>query len=420
MNGFTSPGAGALEGLLVALGVGLMIGVERERRKRERPAQAGIRTFALVALCGALAMLLGGALGLALVTAAVAAVTAAGVWRARKDEDPGLTTEVALVLTSLLGGLAMTSATLAAMTGAVVAILLAARTPLHRFVASVLTEREVADGLLLAGASLVVLPLLPDRDLGPFQALNPREIWLLVILVLGVGAAGHAAVRLVGARFGLPLAGFLGGFVSSAATIAAMGARSRASPGEASASAAAAVLSSIATLIQLALILGAISPEVLAALVPSLFAGGAVALAFGAASLIRAIAAPAAATADTDRSAFSLGSAATFAATVCVVLLLAAAARAWLGEAGVSLAAAVAGLADAHAAAISVATLAAGGRIAPEAAVVPVLLGLTTNTATKIVLAGANGGRGFLLRVGPGLLMVIAATWAPLLVQATG
>src|SRR3546814_18032399 len=90
--------------------------------------------------------------------------------------------------------------------------LLAARTPLHRFVRQVLTEDELRDGLTFAAATLVILPLLPDQAVGPFGVLNPRRIWIVVILVMAIGGTGPIAVRALGARFGRPLAGFAGGF----------------------------------------------------------------------------------------------------------------------------------------------------------------------------------------------------------------
>ena len=104
-------------------------------------------------------------------------------------------------------------------------MLLAARTKLYAFVRSVLIEDEVRDGLIFAGATLVVLPLLPDQAVGPYGSLNPRAIWIIVILVMAIGAAGHISIRLLGAYAGLPIAGFASGFVSSTATIGAMGAR---------------------------------------------------------------------------------------------------------------------------------------------------------------------------------------------------
>ena len=114
---------------------------------------------------------------------------------------------------------------LAAGLAVTVAVLLAARSRLHRFVRSVLTEDELQDALIFAGATLVVLPLVPDRPMGPYGALNPHSIWILVILVMAISAAGYIAVRMLGARFGLPIAGLASGFISSTATIGAMGAR---------------------------------------------------------------------------------------------------------------------------------------------------------------------------------------------------
>ena len=137
---------------------------------------------------------------------------------------------------------------LAAGVAVVVAILLAARTPLHHFVRSVLTESEVKDALIFAGATLVVLPLLPDRPLGPYGALNPHTIWIIVILVMAISAAGYVAVRMLGARFGLPIAGLASGFISSTATIGAMGARAAKAPDVLAAAVAGAVLSTVATI----------------------------------------------------------------------------------------------------------------------------------------------------------------------------
>ena len=188
---------------------------------------------------------------LAVAAAGVIGLTAVSYDRNR-DDDPGLTTEIALVLTLALGGLAMREPGLAAALSVVVAILLAARAPLHRFVRDVLTEVELRDALILAAATLIVWPLLPDRYLGPLSAINPSKIWTIVILLMAIGAGGHIAVRALGARFGLPVSGFASGFASSAATIGAMGARAKANRDLTRPAAAGAVLSNVATAIQLA------------------------------------------------------------------------------------------------------------------------------------------------------------------------
>lgn len=166
-----------------------------------------------------------------------------------------MTTEVALIFSVLVGGLAILSPGVAACVGVVVAILLAARTPLHHFVSQVLTPDEVREALILAGATLVVLPLPPDRAMGPFQALNPRSVWVVVVLVLAIGAADHIAVRALGARWGLPLAGLASGFILSTATIGAMAGRAAAL----SAAVAGAVLSTVATIVQVTLVIAVTS-----------------------------------------------------------------------------------------------------------------------------------------------------------------
>ncbi len=409
---------GPLISLAVALGIGLLIGAERERRKRgaSAPQAAGIRTFAITSLAGAVSLLFGSVAILAVTAVVTGVLATVSYWLTQQDDDPGITTEVALVLTVLLGGLATRQPALAAMIGVAVAVLLAARTPLHHFVTSVLTEREVNDALVLAGAALVVLPLLPDRAIGPFDAINPRSIWIVVVLVLSIGAAGHVAVRALGMRFGLPLAGFASGFVSSAATIGAMGERARKAPDALSATVAGAVLSTVATFAQMAVVIAATSLPTLESMTAPLVCGGLVAAAYGAAFTVRALRQPTPKAADAQ-GAFSLASALGFALTLAVVLMLSAALREWFGETGAVVAAAAAGLVDAHAAAISIAAMVASGAMLPGDSVAPILAGLSTNTATKILFAATGGGPRFGLRVVPGLLLALAAAWAGALLR---
>jgi uncharacterized membrane protein (DUF4010 family) len=143
----------------------------------------------------------------------------------------------------LLGGLAVSRPGLAA--AVAIAILLNARTEVHHFAISVLGEDEIRDALIFAAATLIVLPILPNQPMGPFGALNPHAIWIIVILVMAIGALGHIAVRLAGARFGLPIAGFASGFISSTATIASMGARAANAPELLWPAAAAAIFSTL-------------------------------------------------------------------------------------------------------------------------------------------------------------------------------
>ena len=398
--------------LAVALGIGLLIGAERERRKGEGPSRspAGIRTFTIASLAGAVSFIVGGELVFAIVTAGVILLTAIGYWHGNED-DPGLTTEIALIVTTLLGGLSIQNSTLAAGLAVTIASLLAARSRLHHFVRSVLTEDELKDALILAGATFVVLPLAPDRPMGPYGALNPHSIWILVILVMAIGAAGYVAVRTLGARVGLPMAGLASGFISSTATIGAMAARAAKTMDVLAAAVAAAVLSTIATIVQLAIVLAATSMTTLRILSVPLICAGLAAVVYGTIFTIQALQQKTESEAQSGR-AFSLSVAIVFALTLSSILIASAALREWFGETGIVVAAALAGFVDTHSAAISVASLVASGKMSAADAVLPILAGLSTNTISKIFIAGFSGGRSFALRVIPGLIFVTLAAWA--------
>jgi uncharacterized membrane protein (DUF4010 family) len=398
--------------LVTAIAIGALIGAERERRKGEGPVRssAGIRTFTITSIVGAVAFTLGGVALLAVATASVAVMVTVSYWQ-RKDQDPGLTTEVVLVLTALLGGLCIQSPQTAAAMAVTVTILLYLKAWLHNLVISVISKDELDDALIFAAATLVVLPLVPDRQLGPYMALNPHSIWIVIVLIMGISAAGYVAVRLFGSRFGLPLAGALSGFISSTATIGAMGARAAKSRDLLAACVAGAVLSTMATIAQMALVVAATSMPTLSSLsMPLLLAGGA-AVAYGATFTLLAMRH----TGDDVKQTggvFSLKTAFSFGLILAAILVISAGLQARLGGSGVLLAAVVAGLVDTHAAAISVASLVVSGKVTPHDAVIPILAGLTSNTLTKLVIASSSGGWAFAIRVIPGLAIVVLAAWA--------
>lgn len=395
----------------VALGIGLLIGVDRERRKGEGVgrAAAGLRTFAITSLLGAASMEIGGPVLLSVTTVGVFTLTALAYYRTH-SEDPGLTTEIALVLTLILGGLAVREPLEAAALAVAAAILLAARTPMHSFVRDVLTQSELRSALIFAAATLVVWPILPDRYLGPFDAINLRSVWSIVILIMAISACGYIAVRALGSRYGLPAAGLASGFVSSSATIAAMGARVVDDPRLLGPGVAAAVLSTVATVAQISIVVAATSPETFLALAMPLILAGFAAVAYG---LIFAFSLGDSPTDGPSNpgEAFSFKSALLLAAILAAILVAAAALRTWFGESGLVVAAAVAGFADAHATAVSVASQVAAGKMAARDACMPILVGFTTNSITKIILAIASGSGAFALRVVPGLIIVLVAAW---------
>ncbi|WP_342616210.1 MgtC/SapB family protein [Rhodoferax sp. GW822-FHT02A01] len=400
--------------LSVALGIGLLVGAERERRKGSSPdrSAAGIRTFAIASIMGAVGMLIGDVELLALVVF-MTGCAAMIAYRANHKEDPGLTTEFALVLTSMLGGMAVKNALLAAGVGVLLALLLVARNAIHHFVKTLLTAQDLEDTLIFSATALIVMPLVPDQFMGPFHALNPRNLVMLVVVVMAISAAGYVGTRWLGPRHGLPLAGFAAGFVSSTATIHSMGQRSVADSSVAAPAVAGAVLSSIATFVQMSVLIGLVQPGLLRLLALPLLAGGAVALFYGLYFLWRA---------RRDDShepmeqasgrAFNLRTSVTFALLLGGVMIVSAGLNAWLGDQGLVLGAVVAGLADAHATAASAASLVASGKIQATQAVLPILLGLTANTLTKAVVAYHAAGMAYARKIVPGLATMILAVWA--------
>lgn len=383
-----------LLGILAALGGGLLVGVQRERHKEEHsPSEpAGVRTFTLVALVGAVAAFLGTTLAW-LAGAAVAAFAVTAYLR-RADREPGLTTEVALFATYLLGVMAMTAPSAAAGLFVVLVALLQTKQALHHFTRSVLSERELGDALLLAASVLIVLPMLPDRTFDPFHVLNPRRIWLFAVLVMSINAAGYIALRVFGARRGLLLAGFFGGFVSSTATIAGMGQRARTGSSLTSACVAAALLSNVATVIQLTVIIVVAAPSMLPSLGPALLIAGITAVVAAAVFFWRSD--------ETNHLQTPQGrpfdpvQALIFAGIVAFAAWVAALLRDWMGTGGMVVAAALAGFADVHAAAIGLAQLST--ETTADLFAYALTAAFTANSVVKCIASGI-GGRAFAIPV---------------------
>ena len=397
--------------LATAIGIGLLIGAERERRKGggSQRGAAGVRTFALAAFAGALSSYLQSE-ALLVVVAAGAVVFSALAYRHAARRDPGLTTEFALLVTVLLGALTLQNPLLAAGLSVVVTILLAARERMHRALKNLLSEQEAHDALVFLAATLVILPIVPNRGLGPFHAFNPRKIWELVVLVMAIGAASYIALRALGSRLGLALAGFVGGFISASATIGLMGNRAKRNPELGSAAASSAILATVATVVQMFLVLLATNVVTCRALtMPLLFAGAA---AIGYAVVFITLTSKITTTNEpTAGRAFDLRLAFIFAMTITVILFLCAFLNQRYGTRGLLLGAALSGFADTHATAISIASLVSAGKLAPESAVLPILFGFATNTLTKAVVASAVGGYRFALRILPGLIAVVLAAF---------
>ena len=396
--------------ILVALGAGLLVGVERERRMKadKVPAAAGVRTFAIVSLLGVLGALSHSYIVLAAVAFGVVVLTALSYHRTR-DGDPGLTSEVALLATFLTGVLAASQPVLAAAAGVLIVVLLVTRGPLHTFAQAKLSDQELQDAVLLAAAAILVLPILPDHPVDPWNVVNPRLVWKLTVLIMLVDATGYVAQRLVGARAGLPLSGLLGGFVSSTAVVATMGKRAQAQPKVLSSAVAGAALSQVATVVQLALVLAISNMALLERLRWVLLAMGLTMAAYGA-LMIRATRGEPAPPPPSGR-AFRLRTALIFATAFVLVMLLVAWLQRSFGPTWALGGVVIGGFADAHSTAASVGSLAAQGQLPPGLAAIAIGLIVTTNTLSKLGFARAGGGAYF-LRLAPGLVLLVAAFWA--------
>lgn len=393
-----------LVGVAMALGIGLLIGLQRERAKGS-PGSArggpGLRTCLLLALAGAVADRLGTPAVLA-AGLGLAALLAMSRWR--RHDDAGPAGEVAMLVTFLLGMLALHARELAAGLGVTAAVVLAGKHRLHALARHWLSERELHDLLILATAVFVVLPLLPDRTIDPWQVLNPRKLWLLAVSIMTIASLGYLALRVFGSRLGLGLAGLAGGFVSSTATIAGMGERARAAPALAAVAASAGLMSNVGTVAQLAVVLGATSPPLLRQLAWPLAAAGA-------AAVLAALAYSRHPLADREQARTLAGTrpfepfaAIRFVTLLAGVMALAAMAREWLGSGSTAGIMALSGLIDVHAAAASAAQLDAVGRLARHDALVGILAALVANSTLKCAVAFVKGTRAYAWRIVPGTL----------------
>lgn len=255
----------------------------------------------------------------------------------------------------------------------------------HKVVRDLLTPGELRDALLLPLFVLVLLPLTPDVHVGPYRAIHPRSLVRLVAILMVVNGLGRVAQRWLGARFGLTLTGFAGGFVSSSATIAAMSLRAKQEPGHCLAAVSGALASCVSTSVQYLLIVMSIQPALLPVLAVALAAPLITALV---SSLALAWLAARGAHAETRPArSFSPWTALLFVAVFCAVSVGAAALQERFGGAGLVIVSALAAFVDAHSTAGSIASLHAAAQVDDSTALSATLAALTANNVTKLVLA---------------------------------
>lgn len=420
--------ASDLQNLAASLAIGLLIGIERGWHLRNLPSgtrAAGVRTFALIGLLGGLSARVGQELGGALVPAVAfgalsALVVAAYAARVRGGGAQDATTEVAALVTFVLGSGPPLGFGLAAGAAAVVvAGLLSTKRRLHSAVEG-LEERELFAALQLLALTFLVLPLLPDEGVGPWKAVNLRAVLWLVVLIGGLSFVGYVIVKRVGARVGLALSAALGGLVSSTAITLDFARRARLHPTQVPLLASGVVGAGGTMYGRVLTLVALVQPALLGRVAPSLV--GAMLVCWGAGVVGWLRTPPAAEDAPPSapgpvsvRNPLSLALAFKFALLLVGVSLLAAALRAWLGDRGAYALAAIAGLGDVDAITLALSRQNATGLPAAVAGH-GILIAVAVDTAQKCVLAVALGGwtfgRRVLLRFGSALVVGAAlALW---------
>jgi len=406
--------------IATALLIGALVGIEREKHKVAggNVGIAGVRTFTLIALVGAVAAWLTRELGtpwvLVAALALVAGILVAGylvLARARPDEI-GMTTEAAGMAVCLLGAMSVLGHPgLAAALGILTAALLAYKQPLHGLV-GLINRDELFAGLRLLIASFVVLPLLPRRTIDPWDALNPYSLWLLVVLISTLSLAGYVATRWLGSGRGAALTGLTGGFVSSTAVTLSFARRSR-EPGaaaEGDALACGVLLSWGVMFVRVVVEVLVVYPRLVLAIAPAFAAMGA------AAGVVawwhyRRVSSSAAAGGDVIlRSPFSLTEAVKFALFFALVLVVFKIVQGRYPEQGPLVVAGLAGLTDVDAVTLSMAKFALAGG-SESTATAAIVFASLTNTLVKCALASALGSAALRRRalVGTGAILVAGA-----------
>jgi uncharacterized membrane protein (DUF4010 family) len=404
--------------LASALGIGLLIGLERGWQDRALPEGrriAGFRTCAIVALLGAIAALLGesfdDSLPVAALIAAIGGLLAVGYWHdAGKSSDLSVTTAIAVLTAFALGtlaGLGMTGAAAAA--AVVVTLLLGLKPELHGFLQR-LDRKELLATLRLLLISVVILPVLPDRGFGPFGALNPYQLWWLVVLIAGLSFAGYLAMILVGAERGILLTGLLGGLASSTAVTVNLARLGREHPAAHKMLAGGIVAAGVVMFLRLLAVVAVLGPTVillpLAALAPAAVVGGLVAL---------WLARQARPLAGKDKARLmpsnplNLSAAVQFGALLALLSLLSRLVQEWAGTVGLYALAALSGIADVDAITLSLLTGGADWQVGDTVKGTAIVIAAAINTIVKAGLALAIGGTRIGIDVCAGLGSALAA-----------
>ena len=388
-----SNGLEYLPAFLTSLAIGLFVGLERERSPA---AKAGLRTFALTALLGTLLALLSEYMEspwlLAAGLLAVAGLIVSAYLDGSRTDDPGTTTQAALLLCFGLGALVWFGFGALAVLLAVAMTLLLHFKPELQNISKSLTRQDLQSILQFAVLSFVILPVLPNRDFGPFETLNPYQTWLMVVLISGLSLAGYVSLRFVGQRFGAPLLGFFGGMVSSTATTLIYARHARSNENLGKLAVVVIMIANLVVLIRLAVVSSLVAPGIAPHLVPVL-AGGLVAGSLLTFFWWRRIGAEGEFPMPEIKNPTEIRTALTFAALYAVISLISA----WLanlsGSSGLYLLAFISGLTDVDAISISMLRLFDQGKLTPDVTVATIAIAYLSNLLFKFGLMMSIGGR---------------------------
>lgn len=395
-----------IQAFLIACGIGLLMGLERERIAS---ARAGLRTFALVGVLGALTALLSqefhSVAPFVAGFAAVATMIIAAYLEKPDPQDPGTTSVTALVLCYCLGAAAILGhAKLAVMLGVGATVLLYFKAELRGIVTR-LKPQDWISVLQFGVLSLVILPILPDEEFGPYGALNPYQIWWMVVLISGIGLAGYASLQLAGPRYGTVFVGFCGGLVSSTATTLVYAKAVRSTPTMSSTAALVIMLANLVMVMRVAIVATVVAPGVAATMARVAFP----ALVLGLIAILwywrRVNHSDDFAQPETKNPA-ELRTAVAFGLMYAVMLLCAAWLSNEIGNKGLYALALVSGLTDVDAINLSTMRLFSIGQLQLHPAAVTVVLAVCSNLGFKTAMTFAIGGNGIGLRVLTGMLAV--------------
>jgi uncharacterized membrane protein (DUF4010 family) len=395
--------------LAVSLGLGLLLGLERERRGA---SIAGIRTFPIISLFGTVCAQIGQVFGGWIVAAGLLALTAvivpANFIQARKGAvDPGTTTEIAALLLYAVGALIAIGYFAAALVVAgVLAVLLHSKRPLHNFAGAV-GERDMRAIMLFVLLSLVILPVLPNKDFGPYSVWNPFKLWLMVVLIVGISLGGYIAYKLFGARAGAVLGGVIGGMVSSTATTVSYARRTSSDVALASLGAlvimTASCISIVRVLVEVAAVASGHFWQIAWPLVALLVVCALTALALYFPSRKQTARMP------EQKNPAELKPALVFGALYAIVLLAVAVAKEHFGSAGLYIVAIISGLTDLDAITLSTGQLADSKKLEPRVAWQVILTAVLSNLIFKFGIVAALGPASLTMRVGGASAVAVLA-----------